>query len=220
MRAPLAIAGLVAALAACGCGDDASSGEAPVESRRSGVVERESYRPPDDGVITAAQVEKFLKVREAALRAPASTAPARPGDEGISGASEARAAELTAARSLSVPVEEYLWVRERILEAEAAALTAKLNADVLALLEKTLVSLRERRPSAPDDESRKLLDEQIASFEAEAARVRAEAGEKEPESVRANLKVLAPYRQKLSVVADEMSSMSSAVRTAPAAPKR
>lgn len=218
MRAPLVIAGLFAALAASGCGDDMSSGEAPVESRRSGTVERESYRPPDDGVLTAAQVERFLKVREAALRAPA--APARPGDEGISGATEARAAELTAARSLSVPVEEYLWVRERILEAEAAALTAKLNSDVLALLEKTLASLRERRPSAPDDASRKLLDEQIASFEAEAARVRVEAGEKEPDSVSANLKVLAPFRQKLSVVEEELSSMSSAVRTAPPAPKR
>ena len=67
--------------------------------------------------------------------------------------------EVRAARSLSVPVDEYLWVRERILEAEAASLTAKLNADVLALLEKTLASLRERRSAAPDEASRRRLDE-------------------------------------------------------------
>lgn len=157
-------------------------------------------------------METFLKVREATLRiraTPGGNAPLE-GEEGISGASESRAAEVRAARSLSVRVDEYLWVRERILEAEAAAMTAKLNADVLALLEKTLASLRDRRPAAPDDASRRLLDEQIASFEAEAARVRREAAEKEPESIRANLAVLAPFRARISAIEDELAELDAA----------
>jgi hypothetical protein len=162
-------------------------------------------------------VDAFLKVREATVRGLTSPDKAAPldGEEGLSGATEARAGELRAARSLSVPVEEYLWIRERIIETEAAALTAKLNADVLALLEKTLASLRNRRPAAPDDASRQLLDEQIASFEAEAARVRLEAGAKEPEAIRANLKVLGPYRLKLSAIADELAQLKAAAATPP-----
>jgi hypothetical protein len=162
-------------------------------------------------------VETFLKVREAtakALATPGAQAPLE-GEEGISGATQARAAEMRAARSLSVPVEEYLWVRERIIEAEAAALTAKLNADVLALLERTLATLRSRRSVAPDDASRKLLDEQIASFEAEAARVKREAAEKEPVAIRANLRVLGPYRPRLSAIADEFSHLKAAANPVP-----
>lgn len=122
---------------------------------------------------------------------------------------------MRAARQLAVPPEEYLWVRERILEAEAASITAKLNADVLALLEKTLASLRTRRLAAPDDASRQLLDGQIASFEAEAVRVRREAGEKEPEAVRANLMLLGPWRQRISATSDELVELAAAALPQP-----
>ena len=212
MRASIAVLGLLPALLAGACREGASPAGGPPDSRRAAAAGREGYRPPADGVLTPAQVETFLKVREAtvrALAAPGGDAPLE-GEEGISGASEARAAEVRAARALGVPVEEHLWVRERVLEAEAAEMTAKLNADVLVLLEKTLASLRNRLPAAPDDASRRLLGEQIASFEAEAARVRREAAEKEPEPVRANLGVLAPYRARLSATADELAQVGGA----------
>jgi len=214
---------LVAALAlgAGACRDSASGESRPEETRRPALSEREGYRPPDDAILTATQVEDFLKVQEATVRtfsAPGEPVPLE-GEEGISRATLARAAEMRAARRLAVPPEEYLWVRERILEAEAAAATARLNADVLALLDRTLSSLRERRPSAPDEASVRLLDEQIASFEAEAARVRREAAEKEPEAIRANLKVLGPYRQKISAIADELAELRAAAPALDPPPK-
>ncbi|HYN41970.1 MAG TPA: hypothetical protein VE129_09355 [Thermoanaerobaculia bacterium] len=224
MRASFVSFLLVAALVlgSGACREAASGGSADRESRRPALTEREAYRPPADAILTVAQIEAFLKVREATVRSyssPGARAPLE-GEEGISRATLARAPEMRAARQLAVPPEEYLWVRERILEAEAAASTAKLNADVLALLDKTLASLRNRRPSAPDDASRKLLDEQIASFEAEAVRVRREAGEKEPDAIRANLKVLGPYRQRISAIADELAELSAADAAAlPTPPK-
>jgi hypothetical protein len=151
----------------------------------------------------------FLKVREETVRARKAARPDAPleGEEGISRAAESRTGEIRAARALSVPVDEYLWVRERVLEAEAAVLTAKLNADVLGLLGRTVESLRERRSAAPDEASRKLLDEQIEAFEAEATRVKREAAEEEPASVRENLKVLAPWRKKISATTDELAQL-------------
>lgn len=224
MRASFVSFPLVAALAlgAGACREAPSGGGADRDSRRPALTEREAYRPPADAILTVAQVEAFLKVREATVRSyssPGGRAPLE-GEEGISRATLARAAEMRAARQLSVPPEEYLWVRERILEAEAAAVTASLNADVLALLDKTLVSLRNRRSSAPDEASRQLLDEQIASFEAEAVRVRREAGEKEPEAIRANLRVLAPYRQKISAISDELAELGAAEAAAFLSPTR
>ncbi len=214
MRASFASFPLVALLVLGGgaCREASSTGSPDREARRPALTEREAYRPPADSILTVAQVEAFLKVRDATIRSyssPGGRAPLE-GEEGISSATLARAAEMRAARQLAVPPEEHLWVRERILEAEAAAITAKLNADVLALLEKTLASLRSRRPAAPDEASRQLLDGQIASFEAEAVRVRREAGEKEPEAVRANLKLLGPFRQRISATSDELAELAAA----------
>ena len=224
MRASFVTFPVVAALAlgAGGCREAPSGGNPDREARRPALTEREAYRPPADAILTAAQIEAFLKVREATVRSASSPGGRTPleGEEGISGATQARASEMRAARQLAVPPEEYLWVCERILEAEAAALTAKLNADVLALLEKTLASLRNRRPSAPDEASSQLLDEQIASFEAEAVRVRREAGEKEPEAIRANLKVLGPYRQKISAISDELAELRAAAAATPPSPPK
>ncbi len=214
MRASFASFPLVALLVLGGgaCREASSTGSPDREARRPALTEREAYRPPADSILTVSQVDAFLKVRDATIRSyssPGGRAPLE-GEEGISSATLARAAEMRAARQLAVPPEEYLGVRERILEAEAAAITAKLNADVLALLEKTLASLRSRRPAAPDEASRQLLDGQIASFEAEAVRVRREAGEKEPEAVRANLKLLGPFRQRISATSDELAELAAA----------
>ncbi len=41
-------------------------------------------------------------------------------------------------------------------------------------------------------------------------RVRREAGEKEPEAVRANLKLLGPFRQRISVTSDELAELAAA----------
>lgn len=221
MRASFASFSLVAAFAAglLACRAAPQAEVSSRDSKQAPLTEKEAYRPPADALLTAAQIESFLEVRDATIRsysAPGARAPLE-GEEGISRATQARAAEMRAARQLGVSPEEYLWVRERILEAEAAAITTKLNADVLALLEKTLSSLRGRRATAPDEASRRLLDEQLASFEAEAVRVRREAAEKEPESVRANLKLLGPYRPKISATSDELAELGAAAALQPPA---
>lgn len=111
-------------------------------------------------------------------------------------------ADVASARARGENVEEFLWVKERVLEAEAANMTARLNASALALLEKTLSDLKARRADAADEGSRKLLAEQTAQFEAEAERIRREAKVREPESVRANVKTLDPYRPRLVAAQD------------------
>ncbi len=184
---------------------------------------RQTYRPPADGRLTAQQVERYLAVWK-------HVPPPTPGEElrptpfagrtaALGDVTEAMAPDVKVARDQGWNTAEYLWVRERILEAEAARTTAKLNEDVLAMLERTLAELRGRAAAAPDQGSRTLLNEQIASFSDEAARVRREAAVKEPETVRANVRTLEPFRGKLDAVRDQIDRVY-AVASGATPPKR
>ena len=153
---------------------------------------RDVYRPPADGQVTAPQVEMYLGVLDR-VRLDRKAGKADAAVDPLA----AVPADVAAARVRGLNTEEFLWVKERVLEAEAAAMTARLNASVLAMLDKTLADLKARRADAADEGSRKLIAEQIANFEAEADRVRRESREKEPDSVRANIRTLEPFRARL-----------------------
>jgi hypothetical protein len=171
-----------------------------------------AYRPPPDGLLRKEQVERYVQVLEAAARE------SRP-SEASAGASASSALvdedplvarDLMAARKAGFPEEEFLWIRERVLEAEASVMSAKLNSDVIGMLERTLGDLRGRRTTAADAGSRQLVDEQIKGFETELARVRSEAAEPEPDTVRKNVRMLEPFRSRVAALQAEID------RTAPA----
>jgi hypothetical protein len=117
---------------------------------------------------------------------------------------------------MSLNLDEYHWIRERVLEAEAAFATAKLNADHRALVERALTDLRSRRGAASDDGSRGLIDEQIAAFEEEASRVVREAARPETDAVRANMRILDPYRKRIGAL---QSDLDRRISPGPAAPR-
>lgn len=173
----------------------------------------ESYRPPPDGLLSVKQIETFLSVADAAsVRGPGSapTPPPPPVPGGLPAPGEIpddAPVDVRTARDLGLNVEEYLWIKERILEAEAAFSTAKLNADTIALLEKTLSDLRQRHATAADESSRTLVDEQIAIFDAELVRLQREARERESDSVRGNMKRIEPFRVRLAAVAREIGRL-------------
>ncbi len=196
--APVFLLFAAAALAGCGGSDAPTAPPSAAPLPRPGAS-RDVYRPPADGRVTPQQVETYLGVVDRmrldrkAGKTPASTDPLT-----------SVPADVAAARARGVNTEEFLWVKERVLEAEAAAMTARLNASVLAMLDRTLGDLRARRADAADEGSRKLVAEQIANFEAEAERVRRESREKEPDSVRANMKTLEPFRGRLAAADEAM----------------
>ncbi len=202
--------GTVAALlllASAGCGPDsgpAPGAHVPVRAPAGPAA----YRPPENGVLTPAQVETYLAVRRKVVEDARSGKLPAPDDAGLSAALGPRGIEMAAARELKANPEEMLWVEERILEAEAAAGTARLDADALALLEKTLAGLRSQRAAAADDPTRALLDEQIRTFEGEAARVKAEAARKEPPGVAANMRLVARFHEKLAALDAEIARLA------------
>lgn len=191
----LAVAALVPA-----CGRRPAPPPEPAAAPRPAEASRPFYRPPADGRLTKTQVEGYLAVLEKAKAARSRKSPGSalaPGDP-----LDAEEFDVAAARAAGWNVSEYLWVRERVLEAEAAGLGDRLMASHLAMLEKTLADLRARRDAAPDEGSKKLLAEQIANFEAEANRTRRESRERDPDNVRANLKTIEPYLSRLDAAGE------------------
>jgi hypothetical protein len=185
---------IVAAAALAGCGEsDAPTAPPSAAPLPRAGASRDVYRPPADGRVTPQQVETYLGVLDR-VRLDRKEGKAPPPSDPLTSVP----VDLAAARARGVNTEEFLWVKERVLEAEAAAMTAHLNSSVLAMLDRTLAELRARKADAADEGSRKLVAEQIANFEAEAERVRRESREKEPDSVRANMKALEPFRSRLA----------------------
>ena len=196
----VALFGAAALSAACRRGAPSSAAGGAPPTPRPAEPARVAYRPPGDGRLSRTQVEAYLGVLEKLKldrgRKPPGSLLA-PGDP-----LDLEAPDVIVARGRGLNVSEYLWIRERVLEAEAAALSEHLMTSHLAMLERTVAELKTRRAAAPDEGSRKLLAEQIANFEAEANRTRRESREKEPESVRANLKTIDPFRTRLEVAGD------------------
>jgi len=207
----------------CGCGRGDADRRAAPSVKAVVPAADSSFSPPPDGLLTPRQVELFLAVAQT-LASRRQRTPAVPGTPGprVADALEGVAPDVGAARSVFKSVEEYLWVKERVLEAEAATLAAKLNADEEAMLKSTLADLRSRLANAADEGSRKLLSEQIATFEAEAERTAREGREKEPDSVRANQKVLEPYRGRLSALPDELvrAGLGAGMQLPPPPPRK
>jgi hypothetical protein len=197
MRRRLSLVMVVLAAAGTGCGSPDAGPGIPVSAPLSRAETRDVYRPPADGRVTAAQVETYLSILDRVRLDLRGARPTPSGDPLTT-----VPADVAAARARGVNVEEFLWVKERVLEADAASMTVRLNAAALALIEKTLGDLRARRADAADEGSRKLVAEQIAQFEAEAERIRREAKLREPDSVRTNMKTLEPFRARLAAALD------------------
>jgi hypothetical protein len=124
-----------------------------------------------------------------ARRQGAATARVTP-DEAALGA----AADLRAAQELRVDPKEYVWVRARVLEAEAAATTQALYQKMAAGREQLLARMRRERDALSDPEQRAAAEREIEDWRrglqaAEPAMAPA---------VRANVALLARYREPLA----------------------
>jgi len=199
MRCHLSRVVAVLATVCVGCGSPDTGPGIPTSAPLSRAETRDVYRPPADDRVTAAQVELYLSILDRVRLDLRGARPTPAGDPLTT-----VPADVAAARARGVNVEEFLWVKERVLEADAVAMTARLNASALALLEKTLGDLKARRADAADEGSQKLLAEQTAQFEAEAERVRRESKLREPDFVRANMKTLEPFRARLAAAQEAL----------------
>jgi hypothetical protein len=171
VRTRTAVAGLALALAgtACGGGEKTTALD-PVRAIRKSVEPR--FRPPEDGRLTQAQADLYLKLRGAG-----------PGGE------------VEAARTLGVDPAEVQWTRSRIAEALQALDARAVREAAVESYTKGIAALREARRVSRDSRTSARLDAEIAALERE----RTAARRTEPllPGVAQNAALIAPRRAQL-----------------------
>jgi hypothetical protein len=160
-------------LVSCGRGSPASRTEPGNAAGVPGIPAITRFRPPADGLLTDAQVDRYVRVRRAAR-----------------GRSEEEAA-----RAVGVDPEEFAWVRSRVVEALVLLDTAQVQSGAEATYARTIASLKEAARSVKDRETLRRLNEQVNLLERE--RVNLKAPEAPPAAVAANARRLAPRRADL-----------------------
>jgi hypothetical protein len=138
---------MAALLLACAAAQACGKTEAPAAAKRMAahVVPVLQFAPPSDGLLTDAQIDRFVAVRRAAR-----------------GRTEAEAA-----RALGVDPDEHAWVRARILEAEVALNERRVRAISAETYARTLAQLHQTRGAVRDPATARSIDEQIAALERE-----------------------------------------------------
>lgn len=131
------------------------------------------FQPPADGLLSEAQIDRYIRVRRAAR--------GRSGEE--------------AARAVGVDPEEFGWVRARIVEALVALDTSQLRSAAEATYTRTIASLRESAGSVKDKETLRRMEEQIAGLERERGSLK--GGDKPPTAVAANARRVAARRAEI-----------------------
>lgn len=175
----------VALLAGCKLrpGDGASLRGRGPEAGASALMEeaaRAQYRPPADGRLTERQVERYLEVRERALR--------------IREGRDLATVDLLAARELGYNPKELRWIEERVLEARVSHLGEQLDRRIDASRSQFVAGLQEERKTA-DPARRAEIDRLIAQF-APRSPERTRRGLSGP-AVLHNTELLAQYEGRL-----------------------
>src|SRR6516162_9169893 len=101
---------ILALLFCASCGNPAPE---RAERRERIRRQREQYTPPADGRLSEKQIRSYIAVQRESVGSPRSAAP--DGDEPLP------PGELAAVNRLRLNIEEYLWVRQKLLETEIAA---------------------------------------------------------------------------------------------------
>ena len=189
--------------------DDSAAIRARLRTKNAAQVVREAaaarYTPPADGRLTDGEVRMYLLVRERECRIREAAALEALGRRSAAAGAEraerperqerlAAAADLRAAQEVKVNPKEYAWVRERVLEAEAAATTQTLYQKMAAGREQLLARMRRDRDALTDPEQRAAAEAEIDDWK---RGLQASEPPVAP-AVRANVALLAHYREPLA----------------------
>ncbi|MEP6801690.1 MAG: hypothetical protein ABJC07_07125 [Acidobacteriota bacterium] len=142
--------GAAGAAAACGRGAPADRLARAAAASTARLAQTAVFRPPADGMLTEAQVDRYVKVRRAAK-----------------GRTDAEAS-----RAVGVDPEEFAWVRSRIIEGLLEADRRRVRSASDEVYGRTIASLRETRRAVREASIARSVDEQIAGLERERATLR------------------------------------------------
>ena len=185
-------------------------------------VADDKYDPPQDGRLAEAQIQMYLKVREhekkiaevakTEMKKHAEDAEKK-GDKSIGGfmegmkalgsAADFLTADIRAAKDLGYNTQEYLWVKQQILEASTAQMAEQFSNAMAANFDKAYAEAKKAHDEATDEQTKKLYADVIAGYDKSKQEMTAQQNV-EP-STAYNRQLLSKYENALNAFAHEMS---------------
>jgi hypothetical protein len=184
-------------------------------------VADDHYTAPQDGRLTEAQVQMYLKVRDQektiaqvakeelkqhaakADKKEKSLAGMMEGFKAIGSAADFMTADIRAAKQLGYNTQEYLWVKQQVLAASTAAMAEKVNEAMTANFDKAYAEAKKAYESAPDDQTKKLYAEMLAGYDKSRQEMQ-QSHEQDP-AIAYNRQLLSKHENALNAYAQEMS---------------
>jgi len=216
----------IATLAIVGCGKETPSDIADNLKNKDAmdVVKQASddeYEPPEDGKLTEAQVEMYLKVREKEVEIAKvarqqleeqSKKVKEKGENSIGGLMEAYkgmgsaadflTADIRAAQELGYNTAEYMWVKGQVIKASTAEYAEKAQAQLNTLADQAYDNLKKQYDEATDETTKETLRKMLDEMEKNRGEISAENMGVE-DADRYNRDLLAKYEEPLKALAVE-----------------
>ena len=184
-------------------------------------VADDHYTPPQDGRLTEAQVQMYLKVRDQAKKVAQvakeemkqhaavadkkekSIAGMMEGFKAMGSAADFLTADIRAAKDLGYNSQEYLWVKSQILAASTSVMAEKFNATVSAQFDKAYVEAKKAYDEAKDEQTKKLYGDMLAGYDKSKQGMQQQ--QTEDPALTWNRQLLSKHEDALNAYAQELS---------------
>lgn len=185
-------------------------------------VANDEYTAPEDGRLTEGQIQMYLKVREhekkiaqvakEEMKKHAETAEKK-GDKSLSGmmdgfkalgsAADFMTADIRAAKDLGYNTQEYLWVKQQVLEVSTATMAAKFQETIATNFDNAYAEAKKAHDEAKDEQTKKLYADMLAGYD--KSRQEMTAQQDENPALTYNRQLLSKHENALNAYAHELS---------------
>jgi hypothetical protein len=188
-------------------------------------IAEDQYTAPEDGRLTDAQIQMYLKVREhekkiaevAKAELKKHAAEAEKKEKSIAGmmdsfkalgsAADFMTADIRAAKDLDFNTQEYLWVKQQVLEASTSQMAEQFSTAMATNFDKAYAEAKKAHDEASDEQTKKLYADVLAGYDKSKQEMTAQENTEDP-AVAHNKKLLAKYENVLNAYAQEMAKYS------------
>jgi hypothetical protein len=183
----------------------------------------DKYDAPQDGKLTEAQVQMYLKVRDhekviaqaakEKLKAQSEKVKAA-GDKSVAGMMEGLkslntvgeflTADIRAAKDLGFNTAEYQWVKGQVLAASTSVMANQMSQAMNAQMEASYQQMKKAYDEAKDEQTKKMYADTLAGFEQQKKDMSSQQKDEDP-ALAYNRQLLSKYENALNAYASELS---------------
>lgn len=184
-------------------------------------VANDSYTPPEDGRLSEAQIQMYLKVREQekkiaqvakdemkqhaqnADKKEKSIAGMFEGMKAVASAADFATADLRAAKDLGYNSQEYLWVKQQVMAASTSVMAEQFSKAMSANFDQAYNAAKKAHDEAKDETTKKVYADMLAGYDKSKAEMQSQ--QKEDPALTFNRQLLAKHENALNAYAHELS---------------